>query len=109
MPDSKLQLTDVQELAVRRALSYWDERWDWESPVLFGLTHDRYRNVAASWPGNSEDHFLAAVGALRELLHGASAIREDEAVRAAIGVGKAQGIELLAVLVQEYDRHLRLA
>jgi len=109
MPDFKLQLTDVQELAVRRALSYWEERWDWESPLLFGLTHDRYRNVAASWPGSSEDHFLAAVGALRELLHGASAIREDDAVKAAIGVGKERAIELLAVLVQEHDKQPRSA
>ena len=80
----------------------------WKSPTLFGLTHDRYRNVAASWPGCSEAHLLAAVGALRELPHGASALREDEAVRAAISVGTAEGTELVAMLVDEYDKQLRL-
>jgi hypothetical protein len=103
-----MKLTDAQELAVRRALTYWDERWDWESPTLFGLTHERYRTIAASWPGSSEDHLLAAVDALRELLSGASARREDEAVRATIGVGQAEGTELLAVLMEGYDTHQRL-
>ena len=103
-----MKLTDAQKLTVGRALSYWDEQWDWESPVLFGLSHDKYRRLAASWPGNSKGHVLAAVGALRELLYGASCVKEDEALRATIGVGKAEGAEIFAILVAEYDEQLRL-
>jgi hypothetical protein len=93
-----MTLNDLQDLTVRRALIYWDDRWDWECPSLFGLSHKQYSMVVRSWPGVSEAHLLAASAALRELLHGAYAVRDDEAVRAAIGVDRASGVMLLDTL-----------
>lgn len=98
-----MNLPEAQERVVRSALQYWEERWDWEAPLLFGLSRDEYSNVAASWPGHSENHALAAIGALRELLDGASALRSDEAVRAAIGVGQAEAAYLLAKLLEDHN------
>jgi len=96
-----MTLNDLQDFAIRRALIYWDERWDWECPSLFGLSHQQYGIVVRSWPDGSEAHLLAASAALRELLHGACALRDAEAVRAAIGVDRASGVTLLDTLIGE--------
>ena len=67
--------TGEQE-AIRRALAYWHEHWDWECPLLFGIAREDLAAVLQAWPVPSagpEPTALAVLGALRELLHGASA------------------------------------
>jgi hypothetical protein len=104
MVPSKMKLDDQQDLTVRRALIYWDERWDWECPSLFGLSHEQYGIVVRSWPGKSDAHLLAASAALRELLYGASALHDCEAVRAVLGADKASVVTLLETLMGELDK-----
>jgi hypothetical protein len=74
-------LTDTEHTAIKKALAYWVEHWDWECPTLFGLELNEVRDVLETWPSNSnagENMLALAVGgALRELLHGASAIRKE--------------------------------
>jgi len=59
--------------ATRRAMEYWDAHWDFE----LGITHQDLKKSIALWPNppaeSSRIVALASVGALRELLHGASA------------------------------------
>ena len=56
-------------------MSYWVAHWDWECPTLFGIALEELQVVLEAWPRTSvqkEIEAAAAVGALRELLYGAS-------------------------------------
>lgn len=67
---------EMEVEALRRAFAYWLENWDWECPTLFGIDRDELRVVLEGWPNprvDDETTALAALGALRELLDGASA------------------------------------
>jgi hypothetical protein len=68
-------LSIVEQDQVRRAMSYWVANWDWECPTLFGIELHELKVVLDSWPDTStpaETEALAAIGSLRELLHGAA-------------------------------------
>jgi hypothetical protein len=71
-------ISEQESLAIERVLSHWVERWDRESPLLFGFELPEMTAVASNWRAiarNDEERALhAARGALRELLHGASAV-----------------------------------
>jgi hypothetical protein len=70
--------------ALRRAFEFWLDHWDWECPTLFGIDRDELSVVLEGWPNprtNDETIALAALGALRELLDGASAIPGSEVER----------------------------
>ncbi len=70
--------------ALRRAFEYWLEHWDWECPTLFGIDKDELSVVLEGWPNprvDDETTALAALGALRELLDGASSIPGFEVER----------------------------
>jgi hypothetical protein len=75
-----LSLSEQQ--AVHRAMAYWTEKWDWECPTLFGIQLDDLKTVLAAWPhvpaGREYSTASAALGALAELLHCASAVRQDQ-------------------------------
>ena len=56
-------------------MSYWAAHWDWECPTLFGIELEELQAVLEAWPHcaiEKEVEASAAVGALRELLYGAS-------------------------------------
>jgi len=70
-------LLSVDERAqVLRAMNYWIDHWDFECPALFGIELEDLECVIQSWPKTTAEHpekqALAALGALRELLYGAS-------------------------------------
>ena len=72
--------TGWQDTAVAHALAYWIAHWDWESPTLFGISEEEFTLIAAAWStgrqplSGADAHWIAAIGALRELLYGACAI-----------------------------------
>lgn len=81
--------SDVNQQAVRRAMQYWIDHWDWECTTLFGIELNDMKSALHSWPSaiGEDDPKLeaAATGALRELLYGASALPKS-AVQEALGI-----------------------
>jgi hypothetical protein len=68
-------LSGAEQDQVRRAMAYWAAHWDWECPTLFGIELEELQTVLEAWPRSpvqQDTEALAAIGALRELLHGAS-------------------------------------
>jgi len=68
-------LSSAEQDQIRRAMSYWAAHWDWECPTLFGIELEGLQAVLETWPRCSVERWMeasAAIGALRELLHGAS-------------------------------------
>jgi hypothetical protein len=92
-----LPLDPHEIAALDRALKYWSEHRDWECATLFGLELAEYRAATVAWSQNSDISdptiALALLGALRELLDGASALKEEKFV-AFIGHSKE---ELVAI------------
>lgn len=86
-------LSPESQEALRRAMGYWVENWDWECPILFGIELDELKEVLAYWPvikpGTEEAVALASNGAMRELLLGGSTIDPAE-VPATIGLSYEQ-------------------
>jgi hypothetical protein len=82
-------------------MEYWGERWDWECPTLFGLEHDEFVRIVARWPrvdtGSEQAASFAAVGAMRELLFGASAPAADR-LPDLIGLSHAQAVGLAGIV-----------
>jgi hypothetical protein len=78
-------------------LGYWEARWDWECPTLFGLELQEYRAAAETWRATRDltqpQVAFALLGALREFLYGASAVK-PEAVAPIAGM---QNSELMAL------------
>ena len=72
------QISNVDQQAILRAMQYWVEHWDDECPTLFGIELDQLKTALHRWPstvGEDEPMVKAvAIGALRELLYGASAL-----------------------------------
>jgi hypothetical protein len=91
----KLQPAEVAALSA--VLSYWESHWDWECPTLFGLELKEYRAAAETWRAtlNLSLPQVAYVihGALREFLHGASAVKA-EAVAGIAGISCADLVKL---------------
>jgi hypothetical protein len=75
-------LSDTERGAIEAAMRYWLARWDWEFPTLFGLERRELENVLKSWPrsvvSDERAAALAMTSSLRELLHGASAVRKSQ-------------------------------
>jgi hypothetical protein len=74
-------LSPAEQDQVRRAMSYWISHWDWECPILFGIELKDLQAVQQNWPRSvveQEVEAAAVIGALRELLHGASAAPRDQ-------------------------------
>jgi hypothetical protein len=72
---SALLLSTAEQVQVRSALLYWATHWDWECPTLFGIELEDLQGVLQTWPNvgpQQENEGLAVIGALRELLYGAS-------------------------------------
>lgn len=70
-----LTLSSAEQDQLRRAMSYWAAHWDWECPTLFGIELAELQAVLEAWPRSSVQNEIeasAAIGALRELLYGAS-------------------------------------
>ena len=84
-------------------MSYWLDHWDWECPTLFGVEHRELREVLEHWPsvsaGSERAAACASISALRELLHGASAVAKHR-LPALIGVTFEQAEGSLAELHQ---------
>ena len=82
-------------------MAYRAEGWDWESPTLFGVSLEQMQVVLATWPtvapGMEIEAQCASIGALRELLHGASAVVPAE-VHAVVGFSFEQAEALLSCL-----------
>ena len=99
MDTSSLAVEDQN--ALRSVMEYWAARWDGECPTLFGIEIDELNRVLASWPEVGRDDQsnvdLATVGALRELLHGASSQPKD-AIEALIGISHSRALILLEYL-----------
>ena len=78
-------------------LSYWELHWDWECPTLVGLELKEYREAADMWRATLDlalpQVAFAMLGALREFLYGASAVK-DEAVMTIAGMQKSDLIAL---------------
>jgi hypothetical protein len=79
--------------AICHSLKYWIDHWDFECPTLFGIERQEVVNVFHSFPnilvGTEQAVALATLGALRELLHGASSIPKADVI-AFIGINHEQ-------------------
>lgn len=77
---SDFAISPSESAGVAAALQYWLARWDWEAPIIFGLSKPEFEAVASTWPNAATSlraespHCRAAIGALRELLHGGCAV-----------------------------------
>jgi hypothetical protein len=84
-------LQPTEHAALSAVLSYWDSRWDWECTTLFGLELEEYRAAVDTWRATSDlalpQVAFAMLGALREFLYGASAVK-SEAVANIAGMPK---------------------
>jgi hypothetical protein len=107
MPMSLDDLSPEQIAAIRHSLEYWISHWDWESPTLFGLSQDDFSEIVGGWPQSvferQEDSALAVLGALREILHGASAPSDVPSI---VGIGHSEASALLTQLLPRIDRVL---
>lgn len=76
-------------------MRYWESHWDWECPTLFGIELEELKaaRVACLTEENEELVSYAALGCLRELLHGASAIPKNS-VPLTIGISYEAACEL---------------
>ena len=94
-------LSDSQQQAVRRAMEYGVQHWDWACPTLFGLEREEIIRSIVTWPraeaGTAETTTLAVMGALREILFGASRPPKGELV-GLIGLSYEQACDLVAVV-----------
>jgi hypothetical protein len=103
-------LSAAEQSALPRALKYWTTHWDWECPTLFGLDKNEFETIASTWPAclmeRETNAALALVGAMRELLHGASAV-QDRQVQQLIGISHAEATALLDRLLPRIDRVLK--
>ena len=101
-----MKLSDPESTAISKALGYWVENWDWECPTLFGLESSEVEEVAKAWPaeveGNTETASVAIIGALRELLWGASSLPRDQ-VEQLLGIGYTDAESLLKRLSANYN------
>lgn len=101
-----LVLSPKSSTAIQRALRFWIERWDWESPTLFGFDKQEFELIAREWPraaeGCDEEARLAALGALRELAFGASAVRREQ-LPEICGLTYDEVESLAGELVRAYD------
>ncbi|HEX9171497.1 MAG TPA: hypothetical protein VF861_02455 [Telluria sp.] len=101
MDTANLAVEDQQ--ALRSAMEYWAARWDWECPTLFGIELDELKRIIEHWPRvgrDDESHAeLATIGALRELLYGASS-RPKDAIETFIGISHKKAVALLAFLIE---------
>jgi hypothetical protein len=83
------QISDVDQQAIRRAMQYWVEHWDDECPTLFGVDLDELKTALHRWPLTVRDDEpmvkAVAIGALRELLYGASTLPTG-AFQSALGI-----------------------
>ena len=86
-------------------MAYWVSKWDWECPTLFGIELDELKHVLAQWPLLAGDKDCiaqhAAIGALRELLHGASPVAPGD-VKRLIGLSYDGATALLVRLLADY-------
>jgi hypothetical protein len=95
-------ISPESQQALARSLRYWSEHWDFECPTLFGIELSELNEVRAKWPavpsGNEFNTALALLGALRELLYGASALPKAE-IPSVIGLSY-ESAEVLCTQVQ---------
>ena len=102
-------LSATEQEALRSILRYWAEHWDWESPTLFGMQRDEFTDVLGQWPHcltqNERAASLALVGAVREFLHGASAVKKEH-VKNVTGLSYADAEELMEKLLPRIERAL---
>ncbi len=75
-------LSDAERAAIKAAMLYWIERWDWEWPIFLGLEKVELQRLVDHWPRveseNEKRAALAVDGALRELRYGASAVPKSQ-------------------------------
>jgi hypothetical protein len=90
-------IAPADRLAIKLALEYWVAHWDFECPSLFGIELAQMQEVLLHWPSVptklERTAALAVLGALRELLHGASAVPGKE-VSKLIGLSYEQAHDL---------------
>ena len=93
------KISDADQQAVRQAMQYWVEHWDQECATLFGIELDELRLALRRSPLLLGEPGLeaAAIGALRELLYGASSLPRA-AVQGAIGISFDQAEALMETL-----------
>ena len=89
---------------------YWQREWDWECPTLFGLSLEEFGEVIRAWPeisaagpGNTA---LAALGAFRELLYGASSLPPDQ-IENTIGISFTDAKALYTTISRHHLGHGR--
>jgi hypothetical protein len=88
--------TIEEEAHIRAALLYWREHWDFECPTLFGVELEDLERVVDAWPHHDapkEVEAMAVIGALRELLYGASTPPKEQ-LPMIVGVGYEGASEL---------------
>lgn len=102
-------LSSIEQDSLRRALAYWVSHWDWECPTLFGLEQAELQAQLDAWPQclalQEKTAVLAIVGALREMLHGASAVNRGS-VTSLVGISHTEASELLDRLLLSVDQGL---
>lgn len=94
-------LSGEEREAVRLAMEYWSESWDWECQTLFGIDFVEFDQVLGQWPDIEKEYeeiaALAVTGSLRELLMGASA-QSRSAIQEVIGLTDSRAASLLEKL-----------
>ncbi|MEQ1914769.1 MAG: hypothetical protein ABL855_06735 [Sideroxydans sp.] len=102
-------LSSTEQNSLRRALAYWVLHWDWECPTLFGLEKAEFQALLDAWPQclalQEKIAALAIVGALREMLHGASAVNRNS-VTSLVGLSYTEACALLDRLLPRIDQCL---
>lgn len=105
-----LDLSPLELGASLRALEYWVGQWDWECPTLFGLEREEFQSLLHKGPAGLSDPdepaALALIGAWRELLLGASAVRAEQ-IPVIVGLPYTDAVDLLERLRPQVDLVLR--
>ena len=95
------RISGVGQQAVRRAMEYWAEHWDWECPTLFCIKLDELKHALHYWSPvvkeNKPCMEEATLGALRELLYEASS-RPNAPIHESIGISYDQAEGLIRTL-----------
>ena len=103
-------LSSAEKCALPKVLAYWSTHSDWECPTLFGLDLESLQSIIADWPLSLNEQeskaALAIVGALRELLYGASAVSQENFLGIA-GISHQEAHNLFQRLMPRIDCALK--
>jgi hypothetical protein len=79
---ANIDLSAKESAAIDGMLAHWIEKWNCESPTLFGLQLGEMRLIASDWRNvlrdDEESAAKALLSGMAEILYGASAVRKTK-------------------------------